>query len=79
MALLTFLLKTTRLSGKSAPRVFKADNNKVVDGDDDRANGTVVNLSKNKKSRKSTHMLNIGAMKKPNFLNLNTKKAFNYL
>ena len=39
----------------------------------------IVNLSKNNKSRKLTCILNIGAMKEPNFLIPNTKKAINQL
>ena len=62
-----------------APKAFKANDNKIVSGDDGRANRTVVNLSKNEKSRKLTRVPNIGAMKEPNFLTLNAKKAFNYL
>ena len=70
------MLKTTRSSEKSAPRAFKAGNNKVVEGG---GNETVVNLFKNEKSRKLTHMPNIGATEEPNFLIPNAKKAFNYL
>ena len=73
-----FLLKTTRLL-KSAPKAFKADDDKVVCGSGDRANGTVVNLSKNEKSRKLMHMLNIGAIEKSNFLTPNAKKVLNHL
>ena len=76
--LLILLLMTTGLS-KAAPKTFKADYNKVVGGGAGKANGTVVNLSKNKKSKKSTHMPNIGVTKKPNFLISDTKKVFNYL
>ena len=43
------LLKIIGLS-KLALKVFKADNNKVIDGSDGRANKTVINLSKNNKS-----------------------------
>ena len=38
-----------------------------------------MDLSKNEKSRKSTRVPNIEAMEKPNFLTLDTKKAFNHL
>ena len=75
-ALLTSMLKTTGSSKKSAPRAFKADNNEVVEGGGDK---TVVNLLKNKKSRKSTRVPNIGAMGEPNFLTPDAKKAFNDL
>ena len=52
-------MKTTRLS-KPALKAFKADDDKVVGGGDNRANGTVVNLSKNEKSKKLMCMSNIG-------------------
>ena len=78
VALLTSLLKTTELS-ESAPKAFKADDNEVVSGGSGRANGTVVNLSKNEKSRKSICVPNIGATREPNFLTPNAKKAFNHL
>ena len=80
-ALLISMLKTTRLFQKLALRVFKADNNKIVEDDGGRADEMVVNSSKskNKKSRKLTYMPNIGATKKPNFLTSNTKKGFNHL
>ena len=61
-----------------APKAFKADDNKVV-GVGGKANRTVVNSSKNEKSRNLTRVLNIGATKKPNFLIPDAKKAFNYL
>ena len=73
------MLKTTRLFEESASKAFKIGNNKIVGGNVGRANRTVVNSSKNKKSKKLTCITNIGATKKPNFLNLNAKKAFNYL
>ena len=59
--------------------MFRAGNNKVVRGGGGRTNETVVDLSKNEKSRKLTCMLNIGATEKPNFLTFNARKAFNYL
>ena len=71
-------MKTTQLL-ELAPKTFKADKNEIIDGSNSRANGTVVNLSKNKKSRKLTHMPNIKATEEPNFLTFNAKKAFNYL
>ena len=73
------MLKTTGLSEKSAPRAFRAGNNKIVGVDGSRADETVVNLFKNKKFMISTHMPNIGATKEPNFLTPNAKKTFNYL
>ena len=76
---LTSLLKTTRSSEESAPKVFKADDNEVVGDGGGRANKIVMNLSKNKKSRKSTRISNIGATGEPNFLTPDAKKAFNQL
>ena len=74
------MLKTTGSSKKLVPRAFRAGNNKVVEGDN-RGDKTVVDLSKskNEKFRKLTHMPNIGAIREPNFLTPNTKKAFNHL
>ena len=63
---LTSLLKTIG-SSESAPKAFRADDNGVV-GVGGRANETVVNLSKNKISRNSTRVPNIGATGEPNFL-----------
>ena len=76
-ALLTSLLKTIRLSN-SASKTFRADDNKVV-GSGGRANETVRNLSKNDKSRNSTRVSNIGAIRESNFLTPDAKKAFNHL
>ena len=59
--------------------MFRADDNKVVGGDGDKANETIVNLFQNNKSRKLMCMPNIGATEKPNFLTPNAKKIFNYL
>ena len=59
--------------------MFKTDNNKVVGDNNERINRTVMNLSKKKKSKKSTYMPNIGATKKPDFLTCKAKKLFNYL
>ena len=39
----------------------------------------IVDLSKNKKSKKLMYMPNIGATKEPNLLTFNTKKTFNHL
>ena len=73
------MLKTTGSSKELATRAFRAGNNEVVRDGGSRADETVVNLSKNKKSKKLTCVLNIGAMRKPNFLTSNAKKAFNHL
>ena len=59
--------------------MFKINNNEIIGDADNKANKIVVNLSKNKKSKNSTYMLNIGAMREPNFLTSNTKKVFNHL
>ena len=58
--------------------MFRVDKNELVEVDN-RANVTVVNLSKNKKTRNLIYILNIKATKKPNFLTPNAKKAFNHL
>ena len=81
VALLISILKTTGLFKKSAPKTFKVGNNEVVWGDSDRANETVIDLSKfkNEKSRKLTCIPNIGATREPNFLTLDAKKDFNHL
>ena len=71
---LTFMLKTSGSSEKSAPKTFKANDNEIVGGDGGRANETVKNSS-----RKLTHMPNIGTTRELNFLTLDVKKAFNYL
>ena len=63
------MLKTIR-SSKLSPKVFKAKNNEVVSGDNNKTNEIVVNSSnqtKNNKSRNSTYMPNIGVTKKPIF------------
>ena len=62
-----------------APRAFRAGDNEVFRGGGGRADKTIVNLSKNKKFKKSTHVPNVGATGKPNFLTPNAKKAFNHL
>ena len=71
-------MKTTGLS-KFAPKAFRADDNKVVSDDGGTTIATVVNLSKNKKFRKLTHVPNIRTTKKSNFLTSDAKKTFNYL
>ena len=75
------MLKTTGSSKELVPRAFKAGNNEVVRSDSGRTDKIVVDLStsKNKKSRKLTHMPNIRPIGKPNFLALDAKKTFNYL
>ena len=73
------MLKTTGSSKKLALGAFGAGNNKVIGGGSDKADKTVVNLSKNEKSRKLTRVLNIKAIEEPNFLTPNAKKAFNHL
>ena len=55
------MLKTTRSFEKLALRIFKAGNNEIVRGDNDRIDEMVVDLPKfkNKKSLKLTCMQNI--------------------
>ena len=75
------MLKTPGSSNESASRVFKAGNNKIVRGDNGKANETVVDSSKSKnnKSEKFIYMPNIKTTKKANFLIANAKKLFNHL
>ena len=75
--LFILLLKATR-SLDLALKAFKTNNNKIV-GVGNKANKTIVNSSKNNKSRNLMYILNIGAIKEPTFLISNAKKAFNYL
>ena len=75
---LTFLLKTTG-SSNLALKAFRADDDEVFGDSGGRANKTVVNLSKNNKSRNLTYVPNIRATEESNFLTPDTKKAFNYL
>ena len=74
------MLKTTGLSEELALRAFRIGNHEVVEGGG-KADKTVVDLFKfkNEKSRKLTHMPNIGVTRESNFLTLNAKKTFNYL
>ena len=72
-------MKTIGSSDELALKAFKADSNGVVGDSSDRANKTVVNLSKNEKSRNLTRVLNIRAPGEPIFLTPNAKKTFNYL
>ena len=71
-------MKTTELL-KLALKTFRTDDNAVVGDSGGRVNETVVNLSKNKKFRKLTHVPNIKATEKLNFLTSNAKKVFNHL
>ena len=74
----TYLAIEATGSSNSAPKGFKADDDKVVRVGG-RANRTVVNLFKNEKSKKLMRVPNIGATGEPNFLTPNAKKAFNHL
>ena len=77
-ALFTLFLKTTELLDLVL-KAFRVDDHEVVDRSGVEVNKTVINLSKNNKSRNLMYVLNIKATKKPTFLNFNNKKAFNYL
>ena len=60
------MLKTIGLLN-SAPKAFKADDNKIFGDSDNKTNETVMDLSnqsKNNKSRNWTHVPNTGAIKK---------------
>ena len=69
-----FLLNITKSFDLLALKMFRTDNDKVVDSSGNRTNEIVINISK-----KLMHMLNIGAIGKPNFLTPNAKKVFNHL
>ena len=75
---LTSLLKIIGLL-KLTLKAFKANNNKFVSNDNSKANKTVMNLSKNNKSKNLTYVPNIRATKRLFFLIPNVKKVFNYL
>ena len=77
--LLISFLKTTRLYKKIAPKSFKFNDNEIISDGDSRTHKTVVNYSKNNKSKNSTCMLNIKAITNPIFLTFDAKKIFNYL
>ena len=77
------MLKIIELSKESDLKVFKADDNKVVEVGD-KVNEMVKNSSKskklkNKKSENLIYIQDIGAIGKSIFLIPSTKKAFNYL
>ena len=63
----------------SALKVFRVDDNEIIDNGSSETNKMVINSSKNNKSRNLIYMPNIGAMKKPIFLISNAKKTFNFL
>ena len=56
------------------PKAFKDDDNEDVAVDS--TNESIVNSSKNNKSRNSTHVPSIKALKEPIFLILNAKNVF---
>ena len=68
------MLKIIGLSKESAPKTFRANDDKVVGGGNGRTNEMVRNLS-----RKLTRVPNIRAIGEANFLTSNTKKVFNHL
>ena len=68
------MLKITGSSDQLAPKAFQTNNDEVFYSNDDRANETVMNSSK-----KLTHMPNIRATSKLNFLITNAKKTLNHL
>ena len=76
------MFKKTRLLKNLALKIFKANNNKVIRGNSNKANKIITNLSnksKNDKFRNLIYMPNIRAIKKLTFLTFNVKKVFNYL
>ena len=63
---------------------FKTDNNKIIEGDANKVNKTVINIFKFKKLKNDNfrnliYMLIIKALKKPIYLTFSIKKIFNYL
>lgn len=75
------MLKTINSSRLLAPKVFRANNNKFVRSSSDRANETVLDLFKFKKSKNtiSQIQMHIEAIGKYTFLTLSTKEFFNLL
>ena len=76
------MLKTTGLFKKSVPKTFKANSTKVFRSvDSGKAYKTVKNLfpSKKAKNESQTHMPNIGATEKLEFLTPGAKETFNQL
>ena len=63
-----------------ALKVFKVNINEVVDSNNsNRANETIVNLSKNNKSENLIYMQNIIAIEEAIFFIFNAKKVFHHL
>ena len=62
-----------------ALKAFKINNNKVVGNNSSRINETIINISKNNKSKNLIYMPNIRAMAKFSFLSLDVKKILNNL
>ena len=58
----------------SASKIFRVDNNEVIDSNGNKVKKTVINSAQN-----LTYVPNIGAIKELIFLTLNAKKIFNYL
>ena len=75
------MLKTTRPSGLSAPKAFRTENDKVVEGGS-RVDEMVVDLSKSQKFVKSQKIskawkaAKVVGLEKPSFLTFNTRLAF---
>ena len=65
------MLKTTRSSEELAPKLVRADSNKVVKGVGSRADKTIKNLPLSK-----MRVLNIGVIGEPEFLTSGAKKTF---
>ena len=68
------MLKTIEFFEKLAPKVFRANNNKIVDDGSIKTYKIVMNLSKN-----LIYMPNIKATKKLILVILDAKKTFNHL
>ena len=65
------MLRTIRLFKELACIAFGTSNDKLIEDGGGKTNETVVNSSKNKKSKKLTRLPKIKAIKEPNFLTPN--------
>ena len=70
--LFAIIFKTIRFFKESA---FKGSNNKDIEN----SSGIDKTVRELFKCKKVTYILNIRSIRKPNFLNPNAKKIFNYL
>ena len=57
-----------------AVKIFRANDNKIINGGGSKIKKTVMNLCKNDKSRNLMHLPNIRAIREPSFLILILRK-----